>query len=664
MASLGTLTVFLGLNNRQLNRGAAESERRLGTLRNRMNQVATRATAMSGAVVAAGAAYVTHLVRDGLRAIDTNNKLAVSLRGTYDELRAVRIAADDAGIDGLDQSLTRLNRRLGAAEMGTGQAVDTLDRMGLSARELADMGLDERIAAIADAIQATGMTAQEAQRHLQQLGFTQAEAVEFFMQGGDAIRAARQEVDDFGLSVSQIDAAQIEAANDSMSRIGRVIEGIRNQITIALAPLLGALADRFNDVARANQGFGQQAANAAETALTAFGRVGDVIQGLRVAAGGMQLAVSGLQTGFIALATSINQGLLKVLEMAARGVTTLIETANFLPLVNIDTSGIENLTAKLSDGSDRMGEMRRNAVESTRRIASELHDLAMQEMPSDRIAGFIDDIRERAEEAAAEIADSRSQMFAGGDAAGDPAEEAQHREHLEKRLERLREQNLSELELAEERHDQHLELLREAMERELITEQEFADQKERTEQQHMDELARIREAGMTELDRITAASMREQASFVASGFADMTASAARGNRAMFELNKTAALASAALDMKEAITGAYKVGARIGGPPLGAAYAATAGAAQLATLNNIRSQSFDSGGGGAAPSVSQTPAPPVSPVGGGQEQGGGQGGNGGESRTLTVRNLGGGFIQQLAEELLEFQRDGGRVVFDS
>ena len=57
------------------------------------------------------------------------------------------------------------------------------------------------------------------------------------------------------------------------------------------------------------------------------------------------------------------------------------------------------------------------------------------------------------------------------------------------------------------------------------------------------------------------------------------------------------MAQAVVDGYAAITGAYKVGASIGGPVLGAAYGAAAGLATLQQIQKIRSASFSGGGGG-------------------------------------------------------------------
>ena len=71
------------------------------------------------------------------------------------------------------------------------------------------------------------------------------------------------------------------------------------------------------------------------------------------------------------------------------------------------------------------------------------------------------------------------------------------------------------------------------------------------------------------------------------------------SRKLFEVGKAAAIAQATIATYEATQDSYKFGAKIGGPPLGAAFAATALAAGLNNVNNIKNTSFGSAGGGAA-----------------------------------------------------------------
>jgi hypothetical protein len=64
------------------------------------------------------------------------------------------------------------------------------------------------------------------------------------------LRTATDDVRDFGVVVSQQDAAQIERTNDALSRLGLIWRGISNQLAVAAAPALEAIADALAAMAR------------------------------------------------------------------------------------------------------------------------------------------------------------------------------------------------------------------------------------------------------------------------------------------------------------------------------------------------------------------------------------------------------------------------------
>jgi hypothetical protein len=103
----------------------------------------------------------------------------------------------------------------------------------------------------------------------------------------------------------------------------------------------------------------------------------------------------------------------------------------------------------------------------------------------------------------------------------------------------------------------------------------------------------------------------------------MTAGAASQSKEMFEINKALSLANAAIMLPEAVMGAYKVGASMGGPVLGAAYGALAFGAQMSQISSIQSSSFGGGGGATSMPTSgggfvTTPGVAPSDIGGATE----------------------------------------------
>jgi len=66
----------------------------------------------------------------------------------------------------------------------------------------------------------------------------------------DVIRQAAQDVADFGVAVSGVDADRIEVANDALSRLGLVWTGLGNRLAAAAAPALQAVADARAEAAK------------------------------------------------------------------------------------------------------------------------------------------------------------------------------------------------------------------------------------------------------------------------------------------------------------------------------------------------------------------------------------------------------------------------------
>src|SRR5690606_25482297 len=287
--------------------------------------------ALGAAAAAAGAALATKLVKSGLSAIDSQAKLARSLDSTIDGLRALQLAAQDAGLstDAMSANLQRMNRRLGEmATTGAGPAAGWLNRLGLSAQELLKLPLEDRTARIADEIGKLSTSAEMASAAFAIFGDGGLKMVPMLQQGGEAIRAARADVDAFGLSLSEIDAAKIEMANDAMSRIGRGMEAIRNQITIAFAPCLKELADRLNAVARENRGFADAARSAAESAINGFAKLADAVHLVNIGFTGLKTVAMGFSAAFWSVLEGLSKGISALVNSVIDGVNYAITQLN------------------------------------------------------------------------------------------------------------------------------------------------------------------------------------------------------------------------------------------------------------------------------------------------------------------------------------------------
>ena len=218
------------------------------------------AAAMAKFAMVAGAAAVATggaLVRSGLQTIDSQAKLAQSLDTTVSSIQVLERAGDLAGVSmgQVEQATIALTRRLSQAAQGAGPAVDALDRLQLTAEGLAELPLDQRIATIQERIAEFVPEAERAAVASQLFG--DRASLVFGRIDSETLRQATQDVKDFGVEVSEQDAAQIERTNDALSRLGLIWRGLSNQLAIAVAPALERFADGMARAANVSGPLGQ-----------------------------------------------------------------------------------------------------------------------------------------------------------------------------------------------------------------------------------------------------------------------------------------------------------------------------------------------------------------------------------------------------------------------
>ena len=272
----------------------------------RLAGFARRVRVASAAAVAAATAAGVAMVRSGLQTVDAQAKLAASLDTTVASIQVLERAAELSGarFSEIEGGASRLTRRLSLfASDGGGPAATAIERLGLNAGELLRLPLDQRIDAVTRAIRENADASEQAALFSQLFG--DRAFVAFQRLDTDTLAQANQDLRDFGAIVSDQDAAQIERTNDAISRLGLVWRGLSNQLAVAAAPALEAVADAMAAVARTTGPLGQAIqglfGNVGRLASTAAAFAGFLagrwVAGLAAAA----LSVRGLATALVVL---------------------------------------------------------------------------------------------------------------------------------------------------------------------------------------------------------------------------------------------------------------------------------------------------------------------------------------------------------------------------
>jgi hypothetical protein len=230
-------------------RGFGRLSREMDLANARMAAFARRARVAAAAATVALAAAGVAMIRSGLQTVDAQAKLAASLDTTVASIQVLERAGDLAGVSmgQVEQATAQLTRRLSQAAAGTGPAVDALRRLQLSAEDLQRLPLDQRIANIQEAL---GQFVPEAERAaVASTLFGDRAALVFTRIDTATLRQATEDVLAFGVVVSDADAGQIERTNDAISRLGLIWRGVSNQLAVAAAPALEAVANALAAVA-------------------------------------------------------------------------------------------------------------------------------------------------------------------------------------------------------------------------------------------------------------------------------------------------------------------------------------------------------------------------------------------------------------------------------
>ena len=281
--------------------------------------VAKRASIAIGAAGTAAAAGIVAITVKQLAATDALAKNADRIGVSTEALAGLQRAAELAGISNekMNKSLQNMNRRIGESKRGMGQAVAAFKALGLSADDLSKLPADEAMARITDALNGVENQALKSSLAFDIFGRTGVDLFTLFKTGGDGIRQSADEAKKFGLAISRVDAAKVEAANDAVSDLRRVFSGIGRQLAVSVAPVIKLVADRFTNAATAGGGIGSKVRGAVSVALLTIANLLD--------------SLADLRTGFKTLGAQILVWKADALDAFSTVLKKAAEFSKFLP---------------------------------------------------------------------------------------------------------------------------------------------------------------------------------------------------------------------------------------------------------------------------------------------------------------------------------------------
>ncbi|AIM40723.1 tail length tape measure protein [Idiomarinaceae phage 1N2-2] len=599
MSQIGALSIRISADGSQANRELRTVNQRVKDTGKQLRENANRWARWGIAAAGAAAAVATAMVRSQMKTIDELGKMSRQLNVNVESLQALRHQAELSGMSTseLDTNLERLTRRMGQAARDGGRTADTIESLGLSVKDLADMRADEQLDLLAKAINGVENTAQRAAIANDLFGRSGGRMLNMLQDMEGGIEPVLTHLEQMGALLSQEEVTMIEAANDAIHEAGTALNTVWQRAAVELAPIIQALAGEIVAASKDMGGFGNTALDVMDGIAKAVGVAANAFHGWRMIIRGMQTAFYGLSRVVSEVMASILEAVNSTLRFAAEGVNSLIRGMNRIPRVDLEEIVVGE--------SEMAGKFRQAANDARIEMADamfEMQNLANQELPSEGIQRWVGEVRKAANEAAQLL---RRGGDGGDDDEGDDTNFMFTRDENEKWLEQLRERYKTEAEIQEDAHKDEMDRLKELRDMELLTEQEYQHERERMGAAHADAMARIQEQ-----------ERRQRVGIMSGMMQNLSQLMNTGSKKMFAIGKAAAIANALIQGREAVVSSYAAGARIGGPPVGAAYAATAAAATAAQISQIRSSSFGGAGGGAGTFSNGVPAVRTTDAGGG------------------------------------------------
>jgi len=227
-----------------------KTKKGFGSVTSGLKKVTGAVFSMRTALVGvAGVAGFGLLVKSSLNATDSLAKTASKIGTTTEALSALRYAADITGIatTTMDMALQRFTRRTAEAAKGTGEAKGAIRELGINAKELNRMPLDQRMLALADAFSGVKSESDRLRLAFKLFDSEGAALVNTLSLGREGLAELLGEAKALGAVMSSDAAQGVEDASDSLTKLKAITKGLRDQFVAALAPAIESLTTRFTE---------------------------------------------------------------------------------------------------------------------------------------------------------------------------------------------------------------------------------------------------------------------------------------------------------------------------------------------------------------------------------------------------------------------------------
>jgi hypothetical protein len=500
-----------------------------------------------GAVAATAALTIgSAMVKSQMKVLDSLAKTSDALGVQQKQLQALQHVAELTGTGAaqLSVNLERMQRRIGEVARKGGQAAAALSEIGVSASEMIELPADQQLVRISQAMVGVTNSSIKASIAMDLFGRDGVRMLKMMEQlGQDGIAPTVAELEALGVSLSRMDTAKVEQANDALFRTKQVTDGVVNQIAIKLSPLITQMGEDFLNAAKAGEGFGSTIDSIMKKSITVVGLFSDSLHGLKIVFKGLEIA--GKTMGLIVLKVmqAAGLGIQVFVDSSIKTINTLIDNINLIPGVAIpaiqrfEIAAVQSLTNLANDGEEQILSL----VESMR-------TMALAPLPSEQLDAWAAKAEAAANAAATAAVASGGEGGGGGVGLSDV-----DKVKMQEKLTAISESLMSETELKRLALETDLLVLKEALANELLAQSEHDQQKKALEARTSSEITAIEDKAKKDRDNLAQAEKSAKINAVSQTFGGLSTLMNTESKKLFAIGKAAAIAGAVVDGYAAVS---------------------------------------------------------------------------------------------------------------
>ncbi|MFT7372068.1 MAG: hypothetical protein ACI9T9_000749 [Oleiphilaceae bacterium] len=419
MANIGRLTVDLTLASQKFEAGVKRVNARITTMRRHFASATKSMGGMQAKIAGlVGVAGMGMLINKTLKSADSLAKMSDRLGIATEDLAAYHHLTQLNGesSESFDKSLTKMTRTVGEFERGFGTGKKAFEQLGISIEDLQGKNPAEQFQIIGDSVGKLGNKTQQASVAADIFGRSGINLLNTINQGSEGFEKAKAEVEKYGLALSRIDGAKIEAANDAMLRAEQAINGVALKATVQLAPVMEVIANRFTEAAIQGEGFGSKV-ESVFTSLTNFvGVFADGFRGISVIIKAVEVTGIGMGAALANIFDFLtNEVLVKFANSISNFVLAPIRSVlEFAAQFSDKAQGMLDSMNALgkAEGFDSLRNLASDMAANFESSKGELQALMLETIPSVQMKEALTEIFEEAAIKAEEIAKTVQEKLA------------------------------------------------------------------------------------------------------------------------------------------------------------------------------------------------------------------------------------------------------------